>query len=803
MVKFRELTRFLESSEEEESEEESEKMESSDSEEMESDMEMEEKEENLLSDQPKQSPIEQKKEKLNTLSQLQKQLLDMKQKLLTLVQSETFPLNPLDELIDRLGGESKVAEMTGRSYRILHHHPAVADSSTDLYQAFFEKEHPDKVATDEDIHLNEDYYFYSSRGVKRGSEEGANMKEKQLFQKGIKKVAIISEAASAGISLHADRSVPNQLKRVHIILELPWSADKIIQQCGRSHRSNQRVPPDYVFLLSSIGGELRFVSTLSKRLKALGALTQGSRNATGALDFSSFDYDSTYARNAGTLMINTILNQESSDSAPSPPYGSTLYLPGSYTYSNPMSEEEKKEYQAYLDDSGGGRLYRMKTWLVQVGVHLQKTELLVLFFNRIMGLELFKQFLLIAYLNEVKFGKNHSLGCGEGNLSPSANGGFGSRVKSNYRKEDHSHTRTRSRVHRSSNQCTNHALRNRGMSKCELSRIEGYEKEGVLLIWEFHHRKFFKSSSGNHVIFAYSETVLPSQWKPTTELHIIRPATGDAANIWLFKDICAKYKEVPNGKELWKKQWESSQHQCVHGENCTRPHCEQGKAKQTVHIISGQFVVLWGFIHNCVPRGKHLRLVQVSVTDRDLTIMGVRIQASGVQQLKVQLKEMENVQKQEMKKQEKLTEAYRNREEKERLKAIERKQREKERRKEREKAKSLEILDMLDYGREKRARKPVYRDPTMPPLIPICSLEEWKVEGMKYFTMELKRDKTMPTLLALHEEKRVKKESIDTTQKSMDSKESTSKQEESSSSNQIIEQSSSGERSSDESPNAN
>lgn len=205
---------------------------------------------------------------------------EMKEELLKKIEllGPHLPPNTLDQLIDELGGPENVAEMTGRKGRVIQ-----SDNGQIVYES----------RSEQDVPL-----------------ETLNLTEKSRFMDGEKDIAIISEAASSGISLQSDRRVRNQRRRVHITLELPWSADRAIQQFGRTHRSNQVNAPEYIFLISDLAGERRFASTVAKRLESLGALTHGDRRATETRDLSQFNIDNKYGRSALESIMKSIMRYE-------------------------------------------------------------------------------------------------------------------------------------------------------------------------------------------------------------------------------------------------------------------------------------------------------------------------------------------------------------------------------------------------------------------------------------------------------------------------------------------------------------
>nr|XP_021497498.1 protein strawberry notch homolog 2 isoform X6 [Meriones unguiculatus] len=276
----------------------------------------------------------------------------LKQGLLAKVRAlgRELPVNTLDQLIHQLGGPECVAEMTGRKGRVVSR--------------------PDGSVV------------FESRAEQGLSIDHVNLKEKQRFMSGEKLVAIISEASSSGVSLQADRRVQNQRRRVHMTLELPWSADRAIQQFGRTHRSNQVSAPEYVFLISELAGERRFASIVAKRLESLGALTHGDRRATESRDLSKYNFENKYGARALSRVLATILGHTDN----------RVPLPQGYPGGDAAFFRDMK--QGLLSVGIGVRESRTGCLDVEKDCSITK------FLNRILGLEVHKQNALFQYFSD-------------------------------------------------------------------------------------------------------------------------------------------------------------------------------------------------------------------------------------------------------------------------------------------------------------------------------------------------------------------------------------------------------------------
>ncbi|NNM77993.1 methylase [Sphingomonas sp. ID1715] len=127
----------------------------------------------------------------------------------------------------------------------------------------------------------------------------SNLAEANAFMDGTKRLLVFSDAGGTGRSYHACLKAKNQARRIHYLLEPGWRADAAIQGLGRTHRSAQASAPLFRPVTTDVRGERRFISTIARRLDALGALTRGQRQTGGQNLFDPADnLESEYAKNA-------------------------------------------------------------------------------------------------------------------------------------------------------------------------------------------------------------------------------------------------------------------------------------------------------------------------------------------------------------------------------------------------------------------------------------------------------------------------------------------------------------------------
>ena len=169
----------------------------------------------------------------------------------------------LDQVVHHFG-HAAVAEVTGRSRRVVK----LADAG-------------------------------GERLAVRSRPGSSNLAETAAFMAGEKKVLVFSMAGGTGRSYHADLSCGNPARRVHYLLEPGWRADQAIQGLGRTHRTHQASAPLFRPVSTDVRGERRFISTIARRLDALGAITRGQRAAqAGGLFRAEDNLESVYAKAA-------------------------------------------------------------------------------------------------------------------------------------------------------------------------------------------------------------------------------------------------------------------------------------------------------------------------------------------------------------------------------------------------------------------------------------------------------------------------------------------------------------------------
>ncbi|KAL8581237.1 hypothetical protein ACOMHN_038337 [Nucella lapillus] len=506
------------------------------------------------------------------------QALMIKKELMTRVEALSLPHNTLDSLVDKLGGPSEVAEMTGRKGRV--------------------------VQNDEGVQ-------YESRSEVDVSLEFLNLKEKERFMDGDKNIAIISEAASSGISLHADRRAKNQKRRVHITLELPWSADRAIQQFGRTHRSNQMSAPEYIFLISDLAGEQRFASTVAKRLESLGALTHGDRRATESRDLSRFNIDNRYGRQALETMMKSILSQY--DPIVDPPKGYTMLR---------FCDEVK-------DALEGVGLITITDRNTKTASLEKDYNNISKFLNRLLGMptglqnalfEYFSNTLAAIILDAKRLGRWDmgilDLGSGQ---------------------EIVKKLETKMFV---GGPATNPA-------KTELSSIQverGMDWSSALNLWrkcKSVEEGFYRSNHERNQKHTAILVALQGRNKKGEKVyHVYRPNTGRQPRTDTLADIKKKYKKVmpDEAEKWWQAQYDSSATQCVHSYwngNCKRGMpCELGLRTRKYHVLSGSVLSVWTSVEtvfSSMPGGTASKMQVVRLkTGVDEKIVGSLIPANCV-----------------------------------------------------------------------------------------------------------------------------------------------------------------------------
>ncbi|XP_077078228.1 protein strawberry notch homolog 2a isoform X2 [Siphateles boraxobius] len=513
-------------------------------------------------------------------------LEEFKQRLLGKIAElgKELPLNTLDELIDKFGGPEKVSEMTGRKGRVVRR--------------------PDGSVR------------YETRAEQGLTIDHVNVREKERFMTGEKLIAIISEAASSGISLQADKRVQNRRRRIHMTLELPWSADRAIQQFGRTHRSNQVTAPEYIFLISELAGERRFASIVAKRLESLGALTHGDRRATESRDLSQYNFENKYGTKALDKITKAILGHI--DNKVPPPKGYP----------------------------GGDMFFRdMKKGMIDVGIFCREPRLglntekdctLTKFLNRILGLEVHQQNSLFQYFTDNfdylinKDKKEGKYDMGILDLAPG---------------NDEIHEETQEKFLTPGNPQEGQVI----LYKISVDRGMPWEEacsKAEKLSGEYEGFYLSNKLRGNQ------PCVLLAEQGRGRNLILYKPNIGKQAHPENLDNLLLRYYKVTpdEAKDFWESQFEFSFSSCTHANwkgKCKQieegHECFLGMRLRQYHMLCGALLRVWKRVSDIVSDVTNSSILQIVrlKTKQNSKQVGIKIPENCVSRVRAELSRMD------------------------------------------------------------------------------------------------------------------------------------------------------------------
>ena len=176
-------------------------------------------------------------------------------------------VNPIDSIISTFG-QANVAEITGRTKR------TVTINGESVIQ----------VRTSADVTADH-----------------------ASFMNDRKRILIFSTGAGgSSMDYHASLDVPNQRVRNHYVMQYGYKATQALQGIGRTHRSHQAQAPFLWLVTSNLPSERIYRSQIINRIRNVGAVNHGNRDASSQSFSNSDNYDSAIASAAINMFIKNI-----------------------------------------------------------------------------------------------------------------------------------------------------------------------------------------------------------------------------------------------------------------------------------------------------------------------------------------------------------------------------------------------------------------------------------------------------------------------------------------------------------------